>query len=40
MERLTWRWFLLAVVAGLAWALGERILRRLWPEGGGGGCSC
>lgn len=31
-ERLDWKWFALAVVAGLAWSLGDRLLRHLWPE--------
>lgn len=27
-----WRWLLLAILAGLCWELGARLLRKAWPE--------
>jgi hypothetical protein len=31
-EKVTWQWIVVAILAGFAWAAGDRLFREIWPE--------
>ena len=31
-EKITWHWFLVAILAGIAWAFGTKLADKVWPD--------